>query len=184
MTRSRRELSAQDLKLWRHVTRNVSAFRALASTEIAAPPEALPLPQKLPPLAPPPHQSRSPVSGPQPLLALGRTADMDRRQARRLKRGELPVDSRLDLHGLTLERAHAALSTFIRGAHARGARLVVVVTGKGDPARGGGRIRNEAPHWLNQPDLRSLVVAVTEARGRDGGGGALYVLLKRQRPQE
>ena len=109
---------------------------------------------------------------------------MDRRQAQRLKRGQLPVDSQLDLHGLTLERAHVALSTFIRSAHARGARLVVVVTGKGNLKRGGGRIRNEAPHWLNQPDLRSLVVAVTEARGRDGGSGALYVLLKRKRPKE
>ena len=112
-------------------------------------------------------------------IAVGRTDDMDRNQARRLKRGELPIDARLDLHGLTLERAHGALTGFIRRAHANGARLVIVVTGKG--AEGRGRIRAEAPHWLNAPDLRALVLAVTQAHHHDGGSGALYVLLKRKR---
>ncbi len=105
---------------------------------------------------------------------------MDRRTAQRFKRGDMAVDGRIDLHGLTLDQAHNALTSFIRGAHARGARCVVVVTGKG---KGGsiGKIRNETPHWLNQTPLRPLVLAVSEARHHDGGAGALYVLLKRKR---
>lgn len=104
---------------------------------------------------------------------------MDRRTARRLKRGELPVDGRIDLHSLTLEQAHGALTGFIRGAYGRGARCVVVVTGKGKS--GEGKIRRETPLWLNQAALRPLVLAVTEARTHDGGSGAFYVLLKRKR---
>jgi DNA-nicking Smr family endonuclease len=104
---------------------------------------------------------------------------MDRRQARRLKRGELPIDAHLDLHGLTIARAHGALSAFIKRAHAAGARLVVVITGKGPDGRG--RIRAEAPHWLNAAELRPLILAVTQAHGSHGGAGALYVLLKRRR---
>ena len=104
---------------------------------------------------------------------------MDRRTAKRFKRGELGVDGRIDLHGLTLDQAHAALGGFIRREHGRGSRCVVVVTGKGRESEG--KIRRETPHWLNQPTLRPLVLAVTEARTRDGGTGAFYVLLKRRR---
>jgi DNA-nicking Smr family endonuclease len=114
-------------------------------------------------------------------LQLGAVADMDKRTAQRFKRGDLHIDGRLDLHGMTLDQAHNALLSFVRSAHARGARCVVVVTGKGDPDKGGGRIRREAPLWLNQSTLRPLVLAVTEARTHHGGGGALYVLLKRKR---
>ena len=118
---------------------------------------------------------------PQPALTVGKVVDMDRRMARRLKRGELPMDGRIDLHGLTLDQAHSALTSYIRGAYNRGARCVVVVTGKGKGGDGTGKIRRETPHWLNQAGLRPLVLAVTEARTHDGGTGAFYVLLKRKR---
>lgn len=174
---SRRDLTSHDLKLWRHVTRSVAAYNPTREP-VLADDEPLPAPSKpriAPVLTPAPLK---PATPPAP-LSVGRTEDMDRKQARRLKRGELPVDARLDLHGLTLERAHGALTGFIRRAHANGARLVVVVTGKGPEGRG--RIRAEAPHWLNAPDLRPLVLAVTQAHTQDGGSGALYVLLKRKR---
>src|SRR5690606_33327557 len=118
-----------------------------------------------------------PVIQPQP-LKMGSAADIDRRTAQRFQRGEMHVDGRIDLHGLTLEQAHGALTAFIRGAAARGSRCVMVVTGKG---KGGsiGKIRAEAPHWLNQASLRPLILAVSQARMQHGGTGALYVLLKR-----
>src|SRR5262245_49947155 len=111
---SRRDLNPQDLKLWRHVTRNVAAYRP---SRLVSSPDAgdSPAPQAKPHvssvIAPPspPHKA-APITP----LSVGRTDDMDRNQARRLKRGELPIDARLDLHGLTLERAHAALTGFIR----------------------------------------------------------------------
>ncbi len=106
---------------------------------------------------------------------------MDKRTARRFKRGDMNVDGRIDLHGLTVAQAHGALTGFIRGAHARGARLVIVVTGKGNSEKGGGKIRRETPDWLNSPALRPYVLAVSEARQHHGGAGAFYVLLKRTR---
>lgn len=174
---SRRDLSPHDLKLWRHVTRSVAAYAPTRDTAPSddAPAPAPSKPRIAPVLAPPKPKSIAPTVP----LAVGRTDDMDRKQARRLKRGELPIDARLDLHGLTVERAHTALTGFIRRSHASGARVVIVVTGKG--AEGRGRIRAEAPHWLNAPDLRPLVLAVTQAHTHDGGSGALYVLLKRKR---
>jgi DNA-nicking Smr family endonuclease len=176
---ARRDLSPEDAELWRHVTRNVHPYTRPAQRAGEPSPEPR---LRNPALSPePPAQSRAPQRPAAPLV-VGRAHDMDRRTARRLKRGELAVDARIDLHGLTLEQAHGALGGFIRREHGRGSRCVVVVTGKGRESEGGeGKIRRETPHWLNQPMLRPLVLAVTEARTRDGGTGAFYVLLKRRR---
>ncbi|MBY0510703.1 MAG: Smr/MutS family protein [Rhodospirillaceae bacterium] len=180
MTRSRRDLSLDDLKIWRHVARSVNPLPGFRhptpeDEDMAEEPRREKV-SEAPFLETP---QRAPVR-PAPPLALGATADMDRRTARRFQRGDMAVNGRIDLHGLTLDQAHGALTAFIRGAHARGARCVVVVTGKG---KGGsiGKIRNETPYWLNQAPLRPLILAVSEARHRDGGAGALYVLLKRKR---
>ncbi|MGE4063926.1 MAG: Smr/MutS family protein [Rhodospirillaceae bacterium] len=168
----------KDSELWRHVTRNVVPYRAQRH------PMADPAPAREPGItaceadfsAPsPPPAKRPPLP-----LKLGAVSAMDKRTAQRFKRGEMPVDGRIDLHGLTLDQAYGALSGFIRRAHARGARCLVVVTGKGGE-KGEGKIRREAPVWLNRGDLRPLILAVTEARPHDGGGGALYVMLKRSR---
>lgn len=170
----RRELTPEDAELWRHVTRNVNPYHGARHPVEETP--AAETPRK-------PAVTRG-IETPKPqaplaALSVGKVHDMDRRTARRLKRGELPVDGRIDLHSLTLEQAHGALTAFIRGAYGRGARCVVVVTGKG---KGGeGKIRRETPLWLNQAALRPLVLAVTEARTHDGGSGAFYVLLKRRR---
>ncbi len=179
MTRARRDLSPEDTKIWRFVTRSVSPIHPRHPTEEEpATPSDEPRPRTKTVIEPPPLARVSP----RPLapLGLGATNDIDRRTAQRFTRGEMAVDGRIDLHGLTLDQAHGALTAFIRGAHARGARCVMVVTGKG---KGGsiGKIRNETPYWLNQSTLRPLILAVSQAHMRDGGAGALYVLLKRQR---
>lgn len=173
----RRDLSPEDAQLWRYVTRNVNPYHG------ARHPTPEPEPDAPPEKAPPIHRVRETPAplAPQKSLSVGNVVDMDRRTARRLKRGELPVDGRIDLHGMTLDQAHGALTGFLRGAHNRGARCVVVVTGKGKGGEGTGKIRRETPHWLNQAALRPLVLAVTEARTHDGGTGAFYVLLKRKR---
>lgn len=183
MSRSRRDLSPEDTKIWRHVTRSVIPLPGMARHPVVDEPDVA---EKPPVRAktshktadqPPSRPSHRPAPAP---LKLGSTADIDRRTAQRFKRGEMAVDGRLDLHGLTLDQAHGALLGFVRGAHARGARCIVVVTGKGKGG-GFGKIRAETPHWLNQSPLRALVLAVSEAHHRDGGSGALYVLLKRTR---
>ena len=106
-------------------------------------------------------------------------AGLDRRTARRLKRGQLTAEARLDLHGKTQDEAHGALRSFIQESRMARRRCVLVITGKGSVASGrGGVLRQMVPRWLNEPALRRHVVAITNAPERNGGTGALYVLLK------
>jgi DNA-nicking Smr family endonuclease len=89
---------------------------------------------------------------------------------------------------MTLADAHPALIRFIADAHARGLRLVLVITGKGKlreeyapmPSRLG-VLRHQVPHWLNSGALRPLVLQVTEAHRTHGGSGAYYVYLRRRK---
>jgi DNA-nicking Smr family endonuclease len=99
---------------------------------------------------------------------------------RGVARGKQAIDARLDLHGLTQSEAHAALLRFLRNAHRRDARLVLVITGKG---RGGepGVLRRQVPQWLGLPEFRSLVLGFEDAHVTHGGEGALYVRLRRAR---
>jgi DNA-nicking Smr family endonuclease len=114
---------------------------------------------------------------------------MDRRRFERLRRGKITPDARLDLHGMTSERAHSALTGFVLDAHARGLRLLLVITGKGRPGDPGtviperhGILRHSLPHWLAAPPLGARVLQVAPAHQRHGGGGAFYVYLRRSRP--
>lgn len=134
---------------------------------------APPRPQPTPPIQPPPKR--------QPPLSPGQFADLDRRTADRLRRGQLAIDARLDLHGMTQAAAQDALVGFVSSAAERGQRCVLVITGKGTFSEQGGVLRREVPRWLNMAPLRGRIVAVAEAQPRHGGAGALYVLLKRKR---
>jgi DNA-nicking Smr family endonuclease len=116
-----------------------------------------------------------------PVLTAGKSPDVDARTLDRLRRGRLPQEARLDLHGLTQDKAHRALTGFIARALSSGLRSVVIITGKGRVSEGGGVLRNQVPQWLNAPDIRPGVLAFTPAQPRDGGAGALYVLLRRRR---
>lgn len=111
---------------------------------------------------------------------------MDKRKFANMKRGKLRPEARLDLHGMTLAQAHPALSRFILDQAARGARLVLVITGKGKsrpqfgpiPTRLG-VLRHQVPQWLAMPPLVHVVLQVAEAHVSHGGGGAYYVYLRR-----
>ena len=81
----------------------------------------------------------------------------------RVARGKEAIDARLDLHGLTQAQAHAALLRFLRNAHARDARLVLVITGKGRGAASRGVLRRQVPQWLGLPEFRALVVGFEDA---------------------
>ena len=121
-----------------------------------------------------------------PELEKGAVVGVDKRTAGRMKRGKLPVEGRLDLHGLIQNEAERALSAFLARSQERGHRCVLVITGKGGERRGEGFertgvLRRMAPLWLNAPANRARVLAFDEARAQHGGGGALYVLLKRSR---
>ena len=106
---------------------------------------------------------------------------MDRRTISRFRHGHLSIESRLDLHGLGQTRAYVALRRFVDMAWRSGLRSVLVITGKGTRANGKiGVLRTAVPLWLNEPDLRPKVLSFTYAQPRDGGEGALYLLIRRR----
>lgn len=136
-------------------------------------PKPAPRPRRAPPVRRP--------HGALPHLDAGRSADIDTRTLDRLKRGRLRPDARIDLHGMTQDQAHRALVRFFDRARGEGWRCVLVVTGKGRVSEGGGVLRCQTPNWLNAPAIRPQVLAFATAQPRDGGSGALYVLLRRDR---
>ncbi|MDC1381966.1 Smr/MutS family protein [Candidatus Puniceispirillum sp.] len=109
-------------------------------------------------------------------LRQGERAGIDGGTQKRLFRGEVLVDRRIDLHGLTTVNAESKLKQFIEIASYDGCRCVLVITGKG-----AGVLQRHVPNWLKKPPLAPHVLALAEARPKDGGGGALYVLLRRKR---
>jgi DNA-nicking Smr family endonuclease len=104
---------------------------------------------------------------------------LDRNTARRFERGELPIDRAIDLHGLTEMRAHQALDRFMADAVASGARMLLIVTGKGKD--GDGVLRRHVPDWLRLGPFGGRILRQAQARLPHGGAGALYVLLRRNR---
>jgi DNA-nicking Smr family endonuclease len=95
----------------------------------------------------------------------------------------IAVDAAIDLHGMRQHEAHIALHGFLGRAQRDGAKIVLVVTGKGDtrPAAGfdTGVLRRSVPLWLRAPEWRALVVGFEEATRPHGGSGALYVRIRR-----
>ena len=104
---------------------------------------------------------------------------IDRANAERLKRGRHDIEARLDLHGLTQSEAHRALSGFVMDSQLAGRRCVLVITGRG--RLGGGILRAAVPRWLAEPGLRRHLLGIAPAQPHHGGGGALYLLLRRNR---
>jgi DNA-nicking Smr family endonuclease len=120
-----------------------------------------------------------PPAGPPPL------ARLDRRTKQKIGRGRREIDARIDLHGMTQSQAHAALVRFLGRAQRDGARMTLVITGKGarpggtDPYEGRGVLRRQVPLWLESIELRPLVVGFEDAGRRHGGEGALYVRVRK-----
>jgi DNA-nicking Smr family endonuclease len=112
-----------------------------------------------------------------------RMSPLDKRLRRRLSHGALRLNGRIDLHGMQQDRAFAVLVAFLRESQSRGARIVLVITGKGRSPDGEGQgvLRRMVPGWLARADLRDVVAGFEEASRRHGGEGALYVRLRRIR---
>lgn len=200
MSRRRpRTLSAEDRKLWSAVTRTVTAARPQKpkedpdhatdrhhakpkqkqSFEVTdfrigeAATSALPGSQLAPSVSE--RLAHAPVR-------------MDHGTHKKMLRGKLKPEARIDLHGMTLAQAHPALTRFILGAHEDGLRLVLVITGKGKdrddpgpiPIRRG-VLKHQVPNWLHMPPLGRVVLDIREAHIRHGGAGAYYVYLRRTR---
>jgi DNA-nicking Smr family endonuclease len=110
----------------------------------------------------------------------GRRVDVPMDVLRRVRRGRLPIDARMDLHGMGVREARAQLELFLRTMRARGERCVLVIHGKGEHSpRGAGILRGEIAAWLSQGASSEHVAAFATAAEHDGGEGAVYVLLRR-----
>lgn len=172
----RRILSSEERVLWSTVIRSVAPLRPV-------PP---PLEEKAPTMPPSSAKRAKPiaaVAASATTPAVPPLAPLGRRMRQRVARGREAIDARLDLHGLTQSEAHAALLHFLRQANARGARLVLVITGKGRAGAGGERgiLRRHVPQWLGLPEFRAYVIGFEDAHVAHGGEGALYVRLRKIR---
>jgi len=117
-----------------------------------------------------------------PNLSHGRAPGLDKRTQLRLRRGQVQVEAKLDLHGMTQSEAHAALIRFLERAQMGKLKTVLVVTGKGLRADGRvGVLRNAVPRWLNEAPMRAFVHAFDHAAPQDGGEGALYIVMRRRK---
>ncbi len=180
--RKRRELSPEELGLWRKVAASIKPLPHQTGPHQSLPPapaQTSPIPfvkEHTQPAAPAPK----PLARPAPAVH-----DLDLATERRIRRGRMGIDGRIDLHGYTQAHAHTALMRFIASQRSRGARLVLVITGKGRPDmtsdHGHGILRRLVPNWLTGPGMAEHVVSVGEALPRHGGHGALYVYLRKIR---
>ncbi|MBL8707733.1 MAG: Smr/MutS family protein [Rhodospirillaceae bacterium] len=193
---AKRRLTDDELALWQAVAQSVTPLKRkrskkppigdvpAASTErketTKAPPGKRPRAAKGPAPTPAPTTT---APKPPPLLSPtptpGAMPGIDKRQGERFRRGQLPIEGKIDLHGRTQAEAHDALQGFIERAFKAGKRKLLVITGKGMTQSKSGVLKTNVPRWLNEPAMRRLVLAISQARPEHGGEGALYVLLKR-----
>ncbi len=208
MARKKRTLSDDDHQLWRQVAASVDPLhpkkkqtgatahfsgssgrvkpsKTGQSAKAVVPIQAFQIGSKAKTALPAPHAT--------PHTAVGNSAsmvspNMDRRNFQRLLRGQIEIDATLDLHGMTAELARQRLVLYLQQAHARGARLILVITGKGTKTHidefnrpRSGILRAALPDWLRGGALSGLVLQVTQAHPKHGGKGAFYVYLRRRR---
>lgn len=167
MSKKRRDLTSEEKTLWRRVAASVKSRRSAPpadDTEESAPVGRNP--------------RTATAAPPAPLLQRPRASPPQHRgNEKRVRRGKLEIDAKLDLHGHTQDSARAALARFLRAAQARGERTVIVITGAG--RSGEGVLKRRLPEWLAERDIRPLVSGYAPAHRSHGGSGAFYVFLKR-----
>lgn len=202
----RRRLTPEERALWDQVARSAEPLPQRPRISSSPAPRPVAVPATIPKPVPTPLVSQPPV----PEFRVGERADpvrnrngisapalashtpqrplrMDARTHGRMRKGRLTPEARIDLHGMTLAQAHGALVGFILASRAAGRRLVLVITGKGRSRGDGGALpmergllRTQVPDWLTLPPLVDLVLDVTPAHASHGGGGALYVYLRKR----
>jgi DNA-nicking Smr family endonuclease len=165
-----RRLSQAEAELWMVATADVRPSRARPKKPAPPPPSI----EAGPPSAPSVVRDRPPAPKPPP-----RPVDIDARTFGKIKRGRLEVDAKLDLHGMRQAEAQRSLTAFLRRCQANGARIAIIVTGKGLTRDEGGVLRRVVPMWLEAPNLRDVVMGFGEAARHHGGEGALYVRIRR-----
>ena len=183
-----RNLSPEEKKLWDHFARGVTPKAPNRHTPISEADKAMFLKadKHLPKNAPAnlPHKPlQKPVRPAPHHQAVNGTV------ARQLRRGRADIDMRIDLHGMRQAEAHSALNMFILSAQDKGARCVLVITGKGTRGAGHknpyetpgpGVLRTRLRQWVAQDPLRSICYGIEESHPKHGGAGAFYVFIRKK----
>ena len=165
----RRSPTQAERALWGVATRDVRPLDPTAILPVFPPlPEPDPVPPPIVVAATAPAIARAP-------------GGVDRVTVERLKRGQVAVEARIDLHGMDQRAAFASLMGFVETSSRAGRRALLIITGKGAPREGGGVLRRNAPNWLMASPLAGRILTIQPAHTRHGGEGAFYVLLRRRR---
>lgn len=169
------KLSEDDRVLWNLVARTAKPLKGRAAVDI---------PDMAVDARSTPSQPAQPAAGPagaaKPRVQHV-THRLDEPTLDKLQKGRLPIEGRVDLHGMTQDEAYSLLFSFLHRAHAGGVRYVLVITGKGSSSGGDGVLRRAVPAWLSTPAFRPLVSSHDHAARNHGGSGALYIRLRRAR---
>jgi DNA-nicking Smr family endonuclease len=174
-----RRLSAEEQALWEQVAATIRPLSrerlkpAQQPEDLAAAPRPKPAARRSVPAAPSKPSSKSRSSN-----------TLDSSWDRRLRSGAVEPDRVIDLHGLTLDRAWNAIDSGLDRAIGAGERIVLLITGhsrSGEPPVQRGKIRAAVHHWLEASRHAPSIAAVRGAHGRHGGGGSLYIILRRAR---
>lgn len=168
-----RRLTEHDIRLWRKVAVSVKPFAGRTVPAEPAEPETAHRPAAL-------HVQPAPVVASQAARRAQPAPELaDVSGVRKIRRGQTPVDARLDLHGHTQDSAYDALVSFIDHHRAHGAQTLLVITGKG--RAGGGVLRARLLDWIEGPEIRPMLAGYAQAHARHGGAGAWYLVLKSRR---
>lgn len=178
-----RKLRAEEIELWLAVTRDVAPRPGIRLPEAAEVPTGAQMPASGGIGNQPKEPGAKRANSAKGRGLLPPFAPLERRLRQKLARGRAAPEAAIDLHGMRCEEAFIALRRFLARAQADGARLVLIVTGKGERAGAGattGILRRNVPHWLRSPDFHAIVAGFEEAARPHGGAGALYVKLRRR----
>jgi DNA-nicking Smr family endonuclease len=180
-----KKLERSELTLWKNFTADIEPMHDIdwdaMEAEIdqaAKPPKNLP--RETPVMARPKTETKKPSA---------QAPQLDRRTDEKLRKGQMEIEVRLDLHGYTQERAHGALLKYISNAYRQGKRCILVITGKGkshahddqDWVFNVSVLRARLPEWLSEHPLSDMTLKYYPAQIKHGGEGAFYVYLRRQR---
>ena len=177
-----RSLSPEEAQLWAQVTATIRPLsrdpgHASAKLNPQRKQEDAKPPGRVPSNKPPPPKAVPPPASPRPGATLDSSWD------RRLRSGSVQPDRVVDLHGLNLDRAWSAIDLALERAIAAGDRVVLLITGHerpGEPPITRGRIRAAVHDWLAASRHAARIAAVRGAHKRHGGGGSLYIVLRRR----
>jgi DNA-nicking Smr family endonuclease len=184
MSRKSPPNDSKDDPLWVAVTKNIKPLKAKKKIANTVPKASTPKPSKTSvksvkteiPIIPQFGLKPSPMNTKTTLNKSSFQSDTS--TTTKLKKGNLPIDGTIDLHGLTLPKAHSAFLKFVAAHVKQRSRVLLVITGKGK--EGKGIIRASIKQWVDEAPFSYRILKITEASSDHGGSGAFYLLLRQK----